>query len=310
MDVELLSRMVGELILDHDTVGLPGLGAFVAEVVPASFSDRGYTINPPYRRLVFRSGDSGDGTLVRYYAESNDMPVNDALAILKEYCGQLKENLSMRKTVALPGLGRLRATKENTFFFIADEDLDIYPDGMALEPVSLKTHVETPEELSSAVSSLSDMIGPRSAAAPQTDSRTRPSGTVQDSCQEKPAADSTAPDHGHPDPTEIVESCTPSEEATISSAGADVPAEAAETAAAAPSSGPAVHTALHEHRHGSGHHSAHRKPLLPEGWWKVPAIVLGSAAFLLLVFVVLARVAPNFIDTILYTPEELRIINY
>jgi len=30
----------------------------------------------------------------------------------------------------------------------------------------------------------------------------------------------------------------------------------------------------------------------------------------LAVFMILARVAPDFIDSILYTPEELRIINY
>ena len=30
----------------------------------------------------------------------------------------------------------------------------------------------------------------------------------------------------------------------------------------------------------------------------------------LVAFMVLARVAPDFIDTLLYTPDELRIINY
>ena len=62
MDIDLLSKMVKELILDEDRVVLPGLGCFVAEIVPASFSDKGYTINPPYRRLYFRSRpDEGDG---------------------------------------------------------------------------------------------------------------------------------------------------------------------------------------------------------------------------------------------------------
>ena len=41
MDVILLSKMIKTLIIDHDTVGLPGLGTFVAENIPASFSDRG-----------------------------------------------------------------------------------------------------------------------------------------------------------------------------------------------------------------------------------------------------------------------------
>ena len=53
MDIDLLSRMIGTLIVEHDQVGLPGVGTFVAEMMPASFADRGYTIHPPYRRLSF-----------------------------------------------------------------------------------------------------------------------------------------------------------------------------------------------------------------------------------------------------------------
>lgn len=53
MDTPLLAKMVRELILENDAVTLPGIGTFVAELVGASFSDKGYTINPPYRRLSF-----------------------------------------------------------------------------------------------------------------------------------------------------------------------------------------------------------------------------------------------------------------
>ena len=67
MDIDLLSRMVREIILEKDRVELPGLGTFVAEIVPASFSDRGYTINPPYRRLYFRSKFGNDTALAEFY---------------------------------------------------------------------------------------------------------------------------------------------------------------------------------------------------------------------------------------------------
>ena len=39
-------------------------------------------------------------------------------------------------------------------------------------------------------------------------------------------------------------------------------------------------------------------------------VLIGLAILGLVAFVVLARVAPDFIDTLLYTPDELRIINY
>ena len=142
MDVTLLSTMISELITDHDMVGLPGLGTFVAEVVPATFSDKGYTINPPYRRLSFHPSRSEDTLLIDFYAASNGISKEAAALYLKQFLAEMKTVLKERKTIALPGLGRLRATVENNFFFVPDPDLDIYPDGFGLEPLSLKTITE------------------------------------------------------------------------------------------------------------------------------------------------------------------------
>lgn len=248
MDIELLSKMVGELLLDHDAVGLPGLGTFIAEVVPASFSDRGYTINPPYRRLSFHSGYPSDDTLAAYYSGTNGRELAEAKAILADYVAQVKAVLNERRIVVFPGLGRMRTTREGTVFFVADEQLDIYPDGFALESVSLKTHTESPEDLSLAVSSLREIIVP--AAEPEPIPEPTPEPTPE------PAQE--------PEPVPVAE--TPSE---------DEPA-----------------------------------PVKKSRWWLIPVIVICVAALALAAFLILAHVAPDFIDKILYTPEELRIINY
>lgn len=158
MDIDLLSKMIGELILANDEVALPDLGSFVAEMVPATFSDRGYTINPPYRRLVFRQRPQNDALLAGLYAKSNQISAEDAARILKDFMQGLKRELRDKKTVIFPGLGRLRATKENHFFFVADEDLDIWPEGFGLMPVSLKTNEETEEEVGEALGALSREI--------------------------------------------------------------------------------------------------------------------------------------------------------
>ena len=263
MDIELLSRMVGELVLDNDRVGLPGMGTFVAEVVPASFSDKGYTINPPYRRLSFHSGHPDDDLLARYYADSNSIPVPEAKAIIADYVSQMKEVLKSRKTVIFPGLGRLRATKDNTFFFVADQDLDIYPEGMMLAPVSLKTHAETPEEVARAVSSLSELIAaqplaPAPVPEPEAETAKDPAPTAEQAAE----ADASA--------------------ATLALTNRSKEA----SASAAPGG---------------------RKPFR---WWLIPLALLILAVVAFAVFMILARVTPDFIDSILYTPEELRIINY
>lgn len=244
MDMELLSRMVGELILDHDHVGLPGVGTFVAEIVPASFSDRGYTINPPYRRLSFSASVLEEDLLVDFYSAENSIGRPAAKAYLTAFLAEMKEVLKDRKTVTFPGLGRLRATRQNAFFFVPLEDLDIYPEGFGLEPVSLKTHIETDEEVSIAVSDLASILEQASEL-----SITATAPAVESSASDAPVT--------------------------------EVPA--AEASSEAP----------RKKRRG----------------WIWPVAVIGAAALLLIAFLVLARVAPDFIDSILYTEEELRIIN-
>lgn len=171
MDIDLLSKMVKELIMTSDEVHLPGVGSFVAEIVPASFSDKGFTINPPYRRLYFRHRDKSpeDTALVDFYAESNGIDMENARRIITDFLGEMRELLEERKMIILPGLGRLRATKENNFFFVADEDLDIYPGGFGLERISLKSHEETRGEVSAAVASLKEMISAPAEPAADTE---------------------------------------------------------------------------------------------------------------------------------------------
>lgn len=166
MDIDLLSKMVKELILDKDEVSLPGVGTFVAEMVPSVFSDKGYTINPPYKRLSFRQKGTGDDSLlIGFYAKCNNLDIETASRIIREFLHEMRHVLETRKSIVFPGLGKLRATRENYFFFVADEDLDIYPEGFGLEPISLKTHEETPAEVSATMAALRGILNPEEAAA-------------------------------------------------------------------------------------------------------------------------------------------------
>ena len=113
MDIDLLSKMVKELILDNDRVVLPGLGCFVAEMVPSTFSDKGYTINPPYRRLYFRSRPDQGDALTRLYAEGNGVEMEIADKIITDFVAELKGVLfsfiSLRASpfLHLPGFSRI-----------------------------------------------------------------------------------------------------------------------------------------------------------------------------------------------------------
>ena len=262
MDIDLLSKMVYDLILDNDRVALPGVGCFVAEIVPASFSDKGYTINPPYRKLYFRSKPDDGELLVKLYAKSNGVAEEDARRILTESLAEMRDILFTRKVIVFPGLGRLRATRENNLFFVADEALDIYPEGFGLEPLSLKTHKETEQELSATMDELGDILG---------------SGAVDEPVAE-PVVESVAEPVAEP----VVEPVA--EPVSEPSPVAEPVAEPVTGDTRKMSTGKIVLITL--------------------------ASLLGLAAVLFGIFVLLVNCFPDFLDSLLYTKEELYIINY
>lgn len=304
MDIDLLSKMVKELILDSDEVALPGIGTFVAEFVPSTFSDKGYTINPPYRHLVFRQRQNdADTALVDFYASSNNVDSTTAGRIIGDFLGELKQTLKEKKAVTFPGLGRLRATRENNFFFIANEDLDIYPAGFGLESVSLKTHEETEDEISAAVVGLGAFID-----FPEIEPIDVELGAAEGAGQALGTA-------GEGEKEEVTEAdSVPEDIIDIEPIMEPVPEEAPvekEEIEANPSS------AEREEAKGEneGDVSEDEVPGENGGVWKrrmlwTLLILVIAAAVLFASFMLLAKYAPYALDRILYTREELSIINY
>ena len=289
MDIDLLAKMVKEAILDHDAVTLPGVGCFVAELMPSTFSDKGYTINPPYRRMYFSPKQGSDTYLADLYARDNaEVDATMAMRILTEFLAEMKDVLKVKKTVVFPGLGRLRATRENHFFFVADEDLDIYPEGLGLAPLSLKTHVETPEEVATAVAGLAELISepvsepepvPEPVIVPEPEPTAEPVPAEEIPVQagndgkvvEEPAV---VPE---PDPTPVASDPTP----VALEPAEEIPVEA-----------------------GNAGKVKTRK------WLRILLIVLGVVVALLLLFVLLSRIVPGLLDPLLYSKEELQILRY
>ena len=408
MDIDLLSRIVKELITDHDKVGLPGLGTFVAEVVPASFSDKGYTINPPYRRLSFHPDNTEADLLVKFYSDSNHVPLEASRVYITEFLSELKQVLIQRKTVIFPGLGRLRATKENNFFFVPDEDLDIYPDGFGLHPVSMKyiqgvadpvdiklsyseamrgfedrhraAEPELPAEMGQPSEPGLPVAGEQSAAGepqletlspdhaesgqssepvlPITEAQHQPEAEGHVRREEQPGTEHGQPaepelpaEMGQPsEPVQPVAEGQPSEQeqptepdqAEQEQPSEDPSERQCDAAPAEQLQGGERDTAPAEQLQGEERDAASAE--LPGGergaapaelpgeerdaapaelpeeetgvvrrrcrWWIAPVVVLSLAVVALGVFVILAHAAPDFIDSILYTPEELKILNY
>lgn len=395
MDIDLLSKIVKELILDNDEVSLPEIGSFIAEIVPSVFSDKGYTINPPYRRLSFRQKGSGDENMViDFYARCNNIDTPTASRIIREFLEEMRRVLETKKSIVFPGLGKLRATKENYFFFVADEDLDIYPEGFGLEPISLKTHEETPAEVSATMAALRSILNPEeeieeankpaetAEATNAEEATTAPAevnAEVAETDQEKnevndeeadakgaeneeetaeanaseaetqtmeteeaaPAEANTeevevnvnepvtedvnepAEVNAHAEPTE--DNATPAGDNPVNvndlaaNAETDGNAETAENTKSEPAEVPmtdnksgATMPATTTTSTATTAQATSQKPVGSKTWqvikWTLIILVI-LAVTALLTFIILAHIAPDFIDSILYTPEELEILN-
>ncbi|MGM9737697.1 MAG: hypothetical protein ACI3ZT_04705 [Candidatus Cryptobacteroides sp.] len=348
MDIDLLSKMVKVIILDKDEVTLPGVGTFVAELVPSTFSDKGYTINPPYKKLSFRQiKNENDKSIAELYASGNNIDVETAERIVNDFLAEMKEILTTRKSIVFPGLGKLRATKENYFFFIADEDLDIYPDGFGLEPVSLKSHEESISEVSETMASLRSILEPEEAEMPEdlkvtgeytpekdtsvTDSsENMATETAEEETTEKSEGQAGECGEQTGDAAGIAEESVQREEAPgeenpiAETENREIPEEEGSSPETpeVPSEGTPEEDTSEEDTSVTGsiepaaagtiaketteEHGPSASSIIK--WTLIILIILAAAA--LAVFLILAHTAPDFIDSILYTPEELEILRH
>ena len=306
MDISLFSEMIKNLILDNDEVTLPGVGSFVSEVVPSSFSDKGYTINPPYRKLSFRHRQGKDNLLAEFYSKSNGTDLESAGKLVKVFLDGLEEDLRTKKTVEMPGLGRLRATREGTIFFIPDEDLDIYCSGFGLQPVSLKTHEETPEEVARAVSDLRKMVDdpvPPLKPLPETGQeeavRTEPEPVPVTEPASRPEPVAATDPASCPEPVAPAPASSSSVEDSPAGPSAPVAAPASPDAPAAPTYPDQSATQVSPAPSGNV-----RKKRLLTG----VAVVIFIALLALGGFILLSRLSPDLVDRMLYSDDELRLI--
>lgn len=305
-----MSRMVRELVREHDSLSLPGLGTFEVEDVPAAFSDRGYTVNPPYRSLSFSGKKTDDGLLAGLYARDNEsVSISDADGIIRNFVAGLADTLRADKYVELPGLGRLRATKENVPFFVPDDGLDISPESCGLPQVSLRTRrsADLPP-----LPFVSDGASPE-----RTSSAALPADAPIAAAQVVAAPDAAEPIAAVPAPvapdavaTDMQEHASASSVHAAAvdgfSVGADSAAESIlEDAAFGPAASSRDEAPEYSTEKVSSASDSGMHPLL-----RTVLLLIAAALVILAVFAAVSRIFPGSTDFLLYSPEELEILNY
>lgn len=139
MNINLLSELLRDLVMEHDRVSLPGMGSFIAENAPSVFSDKATVLHPPFRRILFRSKEVwNDGILACKYAEVMKIGEDEALDQIETFTGKARFDIEQSRSMELPGFGTLRLNDRNGYTFVIDKESFISKSAYGLEPVNIK----------------------------------------------------------------------------------------------------------------------------------------------------------------------------
>lgn len=112
-----LSLHIQYLLLHHDCVVIPGVGAFINALTAATYNEVERTWLPPMREIRFNGAlKYNDGLLISSYARKNSIGFEEGREILRKDISRLKESLEIDGEVTIGNLGILRQTDDSMVF--------------------------------------------------------------------------------------------------------------------------------------------------------------------------------------------------
>ena len=292
MKVETLSGLIVQLVLENGRVMLPQLGAFMRETVPASFSDRGFTLLPPYRRLVFRESQ-GDGTLLCEALSRQARLTPQRAQVEIEACVQaLREQLEQENQALIPRLGRLKRTASGGLLFVQDEDLDVSGELMALDAVSLKSQDRL---VASALHTAPESVASKPAPVP-----------VAPTSESVPASESEPVPVPEPEPA--VAPVPEPEPEPVAPTSASAPASESEPVPASEPAPVAPAPPVMRDIPASGEEEAEERHTSP--WLVLLLVVLALVLLFVALFYAGVWFFPDTLDKFLYDEQQLELLKY
>jgi hypothetical protein len=134
MDFSLVCSEIQELLINNESVILPGIGKLVIENQSATFLQDGLTIVPPSKKLQFIP----QGNLVQEGKNTSN---------IAQLSGKIMERLDTHGEYAVPGLGTFSKKGDSPITFTADPDFNFSPDNFALEAIALEAVAPEPKKI-------------------------------------------------------------------------------------------------------------------------------------------------------------------
>ncbi|MBW6537187.1 MAG: hypothetical protein K0B11_19420 [Mariniphaga sp.] len=140
-----LGKYIRQLLPEHETVIIPGFGAFISQYKPAQIDEGTEEIKPPSKEISFTAKiKNNDGLLMSFVAQSEQIMVQKALAKIEDECDKIRYKLDKGEKVILEGTGVLLYTENREIQFEPAEGVNVLPDAFGLDSISLKAE---PEEI-------------------------------------------------------------------------------------------------------------------------------------------------------------------
>ena len=141
-----LSNFIHSLLLENETVIIPGFGAFISTYKPAEII--GNEIKPPSKEISFNKQiKNNDGRLVEIIARKAKISQNNALKRIEKARENMLYELDKGETVILENIGSLSYNEKNDIRFIPFQKDNLLLDSFGLETISKEDSIEETDEV-------------------------------------------------------------------------------------------------------------------------------------------------------------------
>ncbi len=132
------TRHIEYLLMTHDCVSLPGMGAFVAQYVAAEIDRESGLVNPPRRVFSFNSDiNHNDGLLCASVARKKLVSYDIASEIVESEIRALRVQLDMVGEVSLGRVGTLKKSRSGDLLYSGSDNRGLSPELSSVIPVAL-----------------------------------------------------------------------------------------------------------------------------------------------------------------------------
>ncbi len=115
-----LALHIEYLLNASDCVTIPGIGALIAEYIPAHFCEQEGLIYPPTRRIIFNSAiRSDDGMLTNSISRAENLNFEQSRKVMREMIADLNHSLNCEGEASLGRIGFLTLSDAGELNFVA-----------------------------------------------------------------------------------------------------------------------------------------------------------------------------------------------